>query len=231
MNINDYKYKIETHAHTSPASGCADLTPKEVIERYAKVGFSAIAITNHFYNAKFEGFTKDQVISNYLKDYYDTKNAALKYGIGVILGMEIRFPENCNDYLVFGFSEDEMGHLFDLTAVDYVSFYKEFKNDKNIIIQAHPFRNGITAQNPEYLDGVETFNMHPNHNSRIAVATQFAKAHPHLVTTCGTDFHHENHQGMGGILAKTLPQDSFQLAVLLKTRDYLFNAAGSIVIP
>jgi hypothetical protein len=81
--------------------------------------------------------------------------------------MEIRFPENCNDYLVFGFSEDEMGHLFDLTAVDYISFYKEFKNDKNIIIQAHPFRNGITAQNPEYLDGVETFNMHPNHNSRI----------------------------------------------------------------
>lgn len=231
MNINEYKYKIETHAHTSPASACADFTPQEVIARYADIGFSAIAVTNHFYKAKFNGYTKETIVYNYLKDYYDTKNAALKYGIKVILGMEIRFPENSNDYLVFGFEEDEVNHLYELTATDYVSFYKEFKNNKNLILQAHPFRDGIIPQNPDYLDGIETFNMHPNHNGRIALAVQYAKKHPHLITTCGTDFHHESHQGLGGILTKTLPEDTFQLAELLKSRDYLFNAAGSIVIP
>lgn len=231
MDIKDYKYKIETHAHTSPVSGCADLTPKEVLERYADLGFSAIAITNHFSTAVFENLSKETIINNYIKDYYNAINAASKYGIKVILGIEIRFPENSNDYLVYGFDEDEMGTLYDLTSTDYVSFYKEFKNDKNVILQAHPFRNGITVQDPKYLDGIETFNMHPAHNSRIGIATRFAKEHPHLLTTCGSDFHNEGYQGLGGILTKTLPNNSFELAELLKSRDYLFNVAGSIVIP
>ncbi len=231
MNIEQYKYKIETHAHTSPMSPCADFTPEEVIKRYADIGFSAVAINNHFCEYSFAGDTKEKVVKRFLDDFYKSKNAAEKYGITAILSMEIRFPENCNDYLVFGFEEGDISHLYELTKTDYLSFYKEFKNNKNLVLQAHPFRNGMVLQNPRYLDGIEAFNMHPNHNARIGMAVQYAKAHPHLVTTCGTDFHHEGHQGLGGILAKTLPKDTFELASLLKSRDYLFNVSGSVVIP
>lgn len=231
MNINEYKYKIETHAHTSPMSPCAHLTPEEVIERYAAIGFSAVAITNHFCQYSFGNDNKGTVISRFLADYYNARNSAEKHGMKALLGMEIRFPENCNDYLIFGIEEDEIDHLYELTKTDYVSFYKEFKNDKNVILQAHPFRDGMALGDPEYLDGIETFNMHPSQNSRVALAAQYAKKHPHFITTCGTDFHYDTHQGLGGILSKTLPKDSVELAALLKSRDYLFNVGGSIVIP
>ncbi len=231
MNINDYKYKVELHAHTSPMSPCADFTPQEVIERYAAIGFSAVAITNHFCQYSFGNVSKEKVLSRFLTDYENAKSAAEKHGMKALLGMEIRFPENNNDYLIFGINEDEIDRLYELTKTDYISFYKEFKNAKNVIIQAHPFRDGMVLADPEYLDGIETFNMHPNHNAKISLAVQCAKKHPHFITTCGTDFHHNSHEGLGGILSKTVPNDSIELAALLKSRDYLFNVGGSIVIP
>ena len=166
-----------------------------------------------------------------MDDYYKTKEIGKKNGLKVYLGMEIRFPENCNDYLIYGIEESDVKELFSYIHSDYISFYKAFKNDKNVILQAHPFRNGIGLQNPDYIDGIETFNVHPGHNSRIAFATQYASKYPHFIKTCGTDFHHEGHQGLGATLTKTLPDNSIGLAEILKSGDYLFNIAGSIVIP
>lgn len=231
MNISEYKYKIETHAHTSPASPCARVKPEEVIKRYAEIGFSAIAITNHFCKHSFIVDEYEAAKNAVLEDFYAARNAGEKYGITVILGMEMRFPENSNDYLLYGIDEKDIKALYDFTSTDYVTFYKGFKNDKNLILQAHPFRDGMVLQNPDFLDGIETFNMHTTHNSRVALATRYAKQHPHFITTCGTDFHYDTNQGLGGILAKTLPKDSFELASLLKSRDYLFNVSGSVVIP
>lgn len=235
MNIKElakeYKYKIETHAHTLPMSPCADFTPEEVIERYAEIGFDAIVITNHFCDYSFFGDSKEIVTERFLDDFYKAENAAKKYGIKVILGMEIRFPENCNDYLIFGIDENDINTLFDLSHTNYKTFYKTFKNDRNVILQAHPFRPNMVLQEPELLDGIEVFNMHLGHNSKIGLAAQYAANHPHFIKTCGTDFHHEGHQGLGGILTKTLPKDSFEFAKILKSRDYLFNISGNTVIP
>lgn len=231
MNISEYKYKVETHTHTSPMSPCADFKPKQVIEKYAEIGFDAVAITNHFCLHSFFTDNYEKIKTQFLGDFYAAQNAALKYGMKVILGMEIRFPQNSNDYLVYGFDESDLKLLFDLTHTDYATFYKTFKNDKNVIIQAHPFRNGIKCEKPELLDGIETFNMHPVHNSRIGVAAKYAKEHPHFITTCGSDFHNKGQEGLGGILTKTLPNDSFELASILKSRDYLFNISGNVVIP
>lgn len=231
MNLNEYKYKIETHAHTYPMSRCSNFSPEEVIKKYADIGFDAIAITNHFFIRLFENDNKNRVIKRFLDDFYQSKNAAEKHGITAILGMEIRFPENCNDYLIYGIDEEEIGTLYDLTFTDYKTFYESFKNDHNVILQAHPFRKNIVLQDPDLLDGIEVFNMHPGHNSQIGIAAQYALAHPHFIKTCGTDFHHEGHEGVGALLSKTLPKDSLEFAKLLKSRDYLFDISGNIVIP
>lgn len=230
MNIAEYKYKIETHAHTSPMSPCADLTADEVIKRYVDLGFDAVVITNHFCPYSFRGDDAKTVKERFLADFYTAKNAAEKYGITAILGMEIRFPENSNDYLLYGFDENDIENLFKLTEVDYKTFFKQ-KSDSWLLLHAHPFRDGMTKTDPAFLDGIETLNMHPHHNARISLAVQYAKKFPHLITTCGSDFHHDGHQGTGGILAKTLPRDQHELVNLLKSRDYLFNLGGSIVIP
>lgn len=231
MNLDEYKYKIETHTHTSPASSCADFKPWEVVEKYAAIGFDALVITNHFSLHSFRKEKFNKIEKKFMGDFYDAQNAALKYGIKVILGMEIRFPQNSNDYLVYGIDKSDLKLLYDLTHTDYATFYKTFKNDKNVILQAHPFRNGIVCENPDLLDGIETFNMHPVHNSRIGVAAQYAKKFPHFITTCGSDFHNDGQQGLGGILTKTLPNDSYEMASILKSKDYLFNISGNVVIP
>lgn len=231
MDIAEYKYKIETHTHTSPMSPCADFKPREVIEKYAAIGFDAVAITNHFSLHSFLSDNFDDIKNQFLGDFYDAQNAALKYGVKVILGMEIRFPQNSNDYLVYGIDEGDIKTLYDLTYTDYATFYKSFKNDKNVILQAHPFRKGIVLEDPNLLDGIESFNMHPHHNSRIGIAAKYAKGFPHFITTCGSDFHNKGQEGLGGILTKTLPQDSFEFANILKSRDFLFNISGNVVIP
>ncbi len=231
MNISEYKYKIETHAHTRPMSPCAHHSPADVVKFHSEAGYSAVTVTNHFCNYSFFDFNKQEIIDRFLKDYYDACEAGEKYGINVILGMEIRFPQNINDYLVYGINDNDISALYDYSQTDCATFYKEFKNDKNVILQAHPFRDGMERENIKNLDGIETFNMHFGQNSRIPKAVDYAKQFPNIITSCGTDFHANSQLGHGGILAKTLPKDSFELAELLKSHDYLFNVAGSIVIP
>ncbi len=238
MNINEikeltreYKYKIELHAHTRPASPCSDMTPQMLIERYSTLGFDGVALTNHFVDYLITESSSDKASDIYLRDYYETKNCGEKNGIRVYLGMEVRFPESFNDYLIYGIDEGDIKEIFSYIHSDYITFYKGFKNERNVILQAHPYRSGMELQNPDYLDGIETFNMHPGHNSRIGFATRYAEEHGRFIKTCGTDFHHEGHQGLGATLMKKLPCDSFEIAEILKKRDYLFNIAGSIVIP
>lgn len=227
----EYKYKIEFHAHTKPSSPCSDMTPKMLIERYSNLGFDGVVLTNHFVDFLIKSDNPQVVSDTYLKDYYEAKNEGEKHNLRVYLGMEVRFPENCNDYLIYGIEESNVKEIFSYIHGDYVTFYKAFKNDKNVILQAHPFRNNMVLQNPDYLDGIEVFNMHPNHNGKIALANKYANEHPHFIKTCGTDFHHDGHQGLGATLTKTLPENSYGVAEILKSKDYLFNLAGSIIIP
>ena len=231
IDLTEYKYKIELHAHTMPASPCSDMTPQMLIERYAALGFDGVAITNHFIDFLLKSDNPQEVSDTYLKDYYDAKNYGEKHNIKVYLGMEVRFPENSNDYLVYGIGEEDIKRIHSYIHSDYITFYNEFKNSENVILQAHPFRNNIVLQDARYVDGIEVFNMHPGHNSRVALANKYAGEHGNFIKTCGSDFHHEGHQGMGATLMKELPEDSFDLARMLKSKDYLFNLAGSVVIP
>lgn len=233
MNISDYKYKIETHCHTSPVSWCSERTPRQVIEAYKKAGVSAVCITNHFLLDYFTGGDeKEKEVELYLSDFYETKKIGKENGIEVILGMEIRFSnENSNDYLVYGIDEGFVSDAYDTLYGDLEEFYKKMKNDRNVILQAHPFRNGMELMDKNFIDGIETFNMHPNHNAKIALANRYYKENPHFIVTTGSDYHHQNHEATGLILSKTLPKDSFEFAELLKSKDYLFDIGGCIVLP
>ena len=87
---------------------------------------------------------------------------------------------------------------------------------------------GLAAGN--FVDGIESFNMHPNHNSVIGFAAAYARDND-LIVTAGTDFHHEGHHGLCAVRTKTLPKDSFEYADILRSKDYVFDISGSIVLP
>ncbi len=224
--FEEYKYKIELHAHTSPASPCGKVSPEELVERFKKYNYNSIAITNHFMYSENEDEQKK--ITGYLDDFHRAAKAGEKAGINIILGAEIRFAENNNDYLLYGFEEDELYKINSLLKFGIDNFYRQFKNDKNIIIQAHPFRDGMFRANPESVDGVEVFNMHPHHNSRVALAARYAREHS-LLATAGTDFHDPGYEGLCATMSKTPIRSASDIVELIKSQDFKIDISGYII--
>ncbi len=226
--FEEYKYKTELHAHTSPASYCSQITPERMVEAYLKMGYSSVVITNHLMR-EFDT-SAEEFLARYKNDYRKAKVLGEREGLNIILGAEIRFTENVNDYLLYGIEEDELEKIFDLLDNGVDNFYKVYKNDRNVLFQAHPFRDNMSRANPESIDGIEVFNLHPGHNSRVGIAAQYAREHKLLICG-GTDFHHEGHQGMCAIATKDKIKDSVQLAQILKNRDFVLDVGGFKILP
>lgn len=232
----DYPFRIEMHAHTKPVSWCSEILPEEMAQTYRGKGYDAVCITNHFIGGDYLGEgTKEEKIKRYLAGYEETAKCGEKYNLKVYLGVEIRFQnENINDYLIFGADKDTVSECYDYLEGTLCEFRKNVNLDRSVFVQAHPFRDAMELANPELLDGIEIFNMHPGHNGRLGFAARYAKEKGLKINTVGSDFHHKNrgHEGVSALRTRTLPKDSFELAEILKSGDYLFEIGeNSIVLP
>lgn len=228
--LGAYRYKIELHAHTSPASMCSEFPPEEFIKRLKSKGYDAVCVTNHFYRENSFMKSADPV-GTYMEDFYRTRELGEKEGIRVLLGTEIRFSENSNDYLVFGIDEAflrEAVHCFSLT---FEEFYERYKHPDRLIVQAHPFRGYCVPMSGKSMDAMEVFNMHPTQFSFLERTSCYAKEQGIPIITIGTDLHHEGHEGTAALRAKYLPADSYDLVRLLRSQDYLFEIAGRPLLP
>jgi hypothetical protein len=111
-------------------------------------------------------------------------------------------------------------------------FRKEVLLPDSLLIQAHPNRDGMTKISPDLLDGMEILNLHPGHNSRNPFTERIVRDNPHLIPTAGTDYHHSGrgHEAISALRSQYLPEDSFGIADILKSRDYLFEVVGNTII-
>ena len=231
--FDEYHYRVELHAHTKPASHCGQMTSDELVKRYAAVGCHALAITNHFMFCEQDA---ENYVDCYLRDFTLAQEAGKKYGMTILLGAEIRFSGNDNDYLIFGIDREDLIRIYPMLSGNVRDFYPQFHNDRNVIIQAHPYRGAHADLFPDALDGAEVFNLHPNHNPAMAWAAAFAEAQDHarsqgFIISCGSDCHTEDVVGMGFTMTRSLPADTFALADILKKHDYIMNVAGNLIIP
>lgn len=225
-----YPCRMELHAHTRPVSACSEILPQKMAEIYASLGFDAVVITNHFRHEE----NKDDYIERYVADYEMTKVAAEKYGLTVLLGAEITFTENPNDYLLYGVTKEMLSDIYDLLPYGVANFRREYPLENSAFLQAHPFRNYMERMDPSLFDGIEVFNMHPGHNSRIGLAASYAREQGFSMLTAGSDFHHldQGHEGLGAVRCKCCPQTSFEVADILKSRDYLLEIGRqTLVLP
>lgn len=229
--IKLYPYKTELHAHSSPASKCSEVFAEEGVKIYAQKGYSAIAFTNHLFLNYVDSHGGKEGYLDFIENEINlAREAGKKYGINVIWGAELRFVnENDNDYLLFGVNREILSNVIDSLSFNLKTFVNEYKDTRSVIIQAHPFRNGQKRADVSLLDGIEVFNMHPNHNSRVAVAREYAKEN-NKIMTCGTDFHEYEHAGLSATRFKHIPSDSFELADMIKENDFIFQIGESIVI-
>lgn len=234
--LNTYKHKIELHAHSFPASPCCDCSIERALEIYAERQIEAICLTNHFYkdNRVFSGKTKNECIDVYLSDYERFKTLSKPYGIKILLGCEIRFNENANDYLIYGVDKEILQQSFDYLEYDLKTYRDNVPLENSLLIQAHPFRDNMVLADANLVDGVETLNFHNTHNNRNAACSMFAKENNISICTGGSDFHHDMkyHPASCIMLSKTIPVDSFELAKILKSGDYIFLLGNNhIIIP
>ena len=214
-------FKTELHCHSKSVSACARVSNEEIIQKFTEAGYTSLVLTNHFNKGTqdFLGCANYQdFVTAYLKGYEDLKRDA-SGKLNVILGMELRFNENSNDYLVFGITEELLRAHEDIFSLNPESFSKISRENGLLFIQAHPFRNTMTVINPAFLDGVEVYNGHKGHDSRNEIADMWADKYG-LIKTSGTDFHYPHVPANAGILTDEEITTSEQLLEILKSGSY-----------
>ncbi|MDD6484636.1 MAG: hypothetical protein PUF72_08700 [Clostridiales bacterium] len=230
MDKSLYKYKTELHAHSSPASRCSRVLAKELVRIYAENGYDTVVLTNHFTHDMEYVSDKRKCIDSYLADYYAALEEGSRCGINVVLASEVRMAENMNDYLIYGIDEEFFEQAYDYLNGGICEFSERFRNEKTVLLQAHPFRDNMVLADPKYLDGIEVFNMVPSHNSRIAVAAAYA-AKQGFIASCGSDFHNMGYEALCSLLSKEEIKTSYDAARILKSGDYLMEISGFIIEP
>lgn len=220
------QYKTELHVHTMLVSPCADTPLEDVVQRYADAGYTTVVVTDHYTPNIIDnaGETWEQKITHYLSGYRAMKELA-QGKFNVLLGCELRFVENFNDYLVYGMDEEFLythPELHKMTLKEFSAFAKEHGL---LLVQAHPFRSKMTVVNPQLLDGVEAFNGHIGHESKNYLANELANRYG-LIKTSGTDFHHPTHKPSGGILTDEPITSVPQLVKILKSGNYTLICRG-----
>lgn len=161
------------------------------------------------------------MVDSFLVGYHLAKKEGEKLGIQVYLGMELRFPHDDNDFLIYGLDEEYILCHPWIYEKELYQVYKEMNHAGIEIFQAHPFRNCCSPADPKCLSGVEIFNGNPRHDSHNDRAEAWAKEHE-LMGICGSDFHQvEDLMGVG-IRMASLPESEKELARMLKAGQFTF---------
>ena len=141
-------YLYDPHTHTAETSKCGHLLAADVVERYVKHGFSGLVVTDHLHPEYLSRIDTEhdwqKAMDHYLSGYKASKKRGDELGFDVILGAELRFPQNDNDYLVYGIDEDWLRSNPYMCCTSAREFYEKFHNEV-LIIHAHPYRDGNTT--------------------------------------------------------------------------------------
>lgn len=217
-------FKTELHCHSKDISACARVSTTEIINKFVDAGYSTIVLSNHFSKGtkEFVGAESwDEWIDKFIGGYQKLKDEA-KGKLNILLGMELRFNENSNDYLVYGVTEEFLRSIPNVFEMNPYSFSKLARENGCLFIQAHPFRNGMYVVSPDALDGVEVFNGHGGHDSRNDIANMWAEKYG-LIKTSGTDFHYDYAPANAGIITDVEITSMSQLVEVLKSGNYKLN--------
>lgn len=219
------QYKVEIHAHTSDISKCAHMPPQEVADQYIAAGYSTVVVTNHYVEYNFDTEkTWEESIERYLSPIHEMQ-AYAGDRLTVLTGAEVRNYDTSNDYLILGADEAFFRKHRYLHRLKLKVLSRLVREYGALLVQAHPFRNGMSVIDPTILEGVEVFNATPGHNSRNRFADRWAKEFG-LIRTSGSDFHGLTTPITGGILTTTPVKTPAELAYVLRSGCYDLICTG-----
>jgi len=217
-------FKTELHCHSLEISECARVNSNDIVRKFTEAGYNTLVLSNHFSYTTMQ-YHKSQSWEEFVEKFvgaYETLKEAAKGKLNILLGAELRFKANLNDYLLFGITKQfllDHPEIFDLNPEKFHALAKE---NGILFVQAHPFRNSMTVINPCHLDGVEVFNGHFGHDSRNDIANAWADKFG-LIKTSGTDYHYDSSPANGGIFTDEEITSMPQLVEILKSGKYELN--------
>lgn len=210
--------KVELHFHTDESSRCGKVPAKDGVRMYIEQGYAGLAVTDHFseYACGKEGPWED-ICSRFLEGWRLAKETAESAGSGfqVYLGMEIRFPHDENDFLVYGMTEEFFQKYPWIYEKELPDLYQIAEKEGLTIIQAHPFRSVCFPADPECLHGIEIFNGNPRHDSHNDLARALAEQ-AGLPGTAGSDFHQVQDLASCCVGFEKLPRGGQELAEAIR---------------
>jgi len=219
----EYKFKVETHLHTSQASACALNTGAEMARASKRGGYCAIFVTDHFFNGntaiRGRHYSWGEKIALFAEGYEDAGEAGRKIGLDVYFGFEY----NCNgaEFLVYNYGADKLREYPDIMTDRIETVLTNIKKGGGFIIHAHPFRNEYYIQNPgktypDYVDGVEVVNTHtrPKENE---LASEYAERY-NLIKFGGSDSHSAQVQD-GGMMFPHKPGSANDIIDMARNKE------------
>ena len=221
MNVNGYLY--DPHTHTAETSKCGHLFAADVVDRYVRNGFSGLVVTDHLHPEYLSRIDTqhnwDMVMDHYLSGYHASKKRGDEVGLDVMLGAEFRFPENDNDYLVYGIDEQWLRSNPYACCMSAQEFYDKFHNEV-LIIHAHPFREGSAPVQETAIHGAEIINNNPRHVNNNDKALEMCRRHPEYYRLAGSDTHRDGDEAHAGVILPERVKDSFAYKHMIETMQF-----------
>ena len=219
-------YKYELHAHTQECDRGARLSAKELVHLYQDAGYDGIVITAHYIRSVFTrwfpeevtGLPHEKQVARWLKGYYTAKEKGEKVGFTVLPGVEVRFGDCLNDYLIYGLHAEFFYTVPRLNELQNADELLAILPREVCVVQAHPFRDDMVVTDPRGLFGLEVFNA-GTPRFRNELAGMYA-AHYGLAMTSGSDVHSIARLGKGGIMTETRIRTPEDLIAVLRNGDY-----------
>lgn len=216
-------FRIDTHVHTAEVSACAQVPARAVVNLYKTIGYDAIVITDHYNSWSFDAYglkTWSRIMDRYLSGYHAAREEGEKLGLLVLPGMEITFDEPFYaDFLVYGLDPEYLYHYPELHKLGLRRFRELVAPLGAYISHAHPFRDGCTPADPLLIDAVEVYNG-SNRARENGQALAYAQRNG-LPELSGSDFHHRQGLGRGGVVLPESVSDAAGFVRVLRANPTL----------
>lgn len=195
-------YRYETHLHTSVVSACSRFAPEEIVEKYTRLRYAGIFVTDHFLRGNSsvpQNLPYAERVDRYFDGYRAVKKCAEGSGLSVFFGVEISHWGT--DFLFYGLNEEWYRDNPEIMTESPKEFCRRATSAGALVVQAHPYREADYIDHirlfPAEVDGLEIVNA-CNTERANSLAKTLAGAYG-LREFAGSDIHVKLQRNLAGM--------------------------------
>ena len=228
-------YKVETHMHTSEVSTCAPDSAEKLVRGFIAAGYDAVIVTDHNADARrdMQGKPWEEIVRLQAKGYQAALRAAEGSPLKVFFAIELSLPRG-EDYLVYGITPEQLLAQPELRGISLEDLSCLCRDRGYLLVRAHPFRHAsYIPPNPtiraDLVDAVEVVNGRwddPDNENPDVFA--WAREHPRLHRTCGTDIHEARFCGTAGVALREPMRSVAQFMAAVRADEHCLIIDGRV---